>query len=168
VAKARASIWLPASHGSDGTSAPVTASSAPAVEAHTSTVLRPRLSAWIMISSATSPPTRTALPATPRAELLAPNSSPAKGMVWVNSVPRYPEAMVSRARVPRTDAPRASRRAGGAHQGGRSVPFRCRARLKRGTNRKPKYGTARRKSTVWVTRTGWPGTVPRTTSTVRS
>ena len=66
----------------------MTARMQPAAAAPSITVRRPRRSAVATTSRAMIPPTRTRLPATPWALLPAPNSSPAKGIVWVKRVLR--------------------------------------------------------------------------------
>ena len=76
---------------------------------------RPRRSAAATRTRARSTPTRVAASAAPWAWSEAPNSSAAKVMVWVTSVPVYPAIRVRAHRLARARAVSASRRSGGVH-----------------------------------------------------
>ena len=84
----RARVWLPPSHTRPGAAAPVAARRQAAIDAATRITRRPRRSAAATITKASSTPIRTAARVKPWSLSLASNSSAAKVMVWVRSVPR--------------------------------------------------------------------------------
>ena len=88
VANVRATSCDPASHGSDGASAPVAAVIVPIVKRPSSTGRRPTRSARATRRKASIPPSRTVKPVAPCAVPPESNSSAANVSVWPSSVLR--------------------------------------------------------------------------------